>query len=149
MDLKEIGINTGNWVDLAQDRDYWRALVNENKKKRRSEFGVHGGELSEGHGGAEVTIRRSTWWQILPGQFLFVWLSLSVGTVLMLPLNCTSSTTEVHTGAHPHLIFMALQAIDDQGLLASNLLARRGERSSSQFRGNVWQARRQQLFASG
>ena len=28
MDLKEIGINTKNWVDLAQDRDYWRALVN-------------------------------------------------------------------------------------------------------------------------
>ena len=28
MDLEEIGINTGNWVDLAQDRDYWRALVN-------------------------------------------------------------------------------------------------------------------------
>ena len=28
MDLKEIGMNTKNWVDLAQDRDYWRALVN-------------------------------------------------------------------------------------------------------------------------
>ena len=28
MDLKEIGINTRNWVDLAQDRDYWRVLVN-------------------------------------------------------------------------------------------------------------------------
>jgi hypothetical protein len=27
-DLIEIGINTRNWVDLAQDRDYWRALVN-------------------------------------------------------------------------------------------------------------------------
>ena len=27
MDLKEIGINTRNWVDLTQDRDYWRALV--------------------------------------------------------------------------------------------------------------------------
>ena len=26
--LKEIGINTRNWVDSAQDRDYWRALVN-------------------------------------------------------------------------------------------------------------------------
>ena len=23
MDLKEIGINAGNWVDLAQDRNYW------------------------------------------------------------------------------------------------------------------------------
>ena len=28
LDLKEIGINTKNWVDSAQDRDYWRALVN-------------------------------------------------------------------------------------------------------------------------
>jgi hypothetical protein len=28
MDLKEIGINTKNWVDLAQDRGYWRALLN-------------------------------------------------------------------------------------------------------------------------
>ena len=26
-DLEEIGINVGNWVDSAQDRDYWRALV--------------------------------------------------------------------------------------------------------------------------
>ena len=28
MDLQEIGISTGNWVDSAQDMDYWRALVN-------------------------------------------------------------------------------------------------------------------------
>ena len=28
MDLEERGINVGNWVDSAQDRDYWRALVN-------------------------------------------------------------------------------------------------------------------------
>ena len=28
MDLKEIGINTRNWVYSAQDKDYWRALVN-------------------------------------------------------------------------------------------------------------------------
>ena len=27
-DLEEIGINADNWVDSAQDRDYWRALVN-------------------------------------------------------------------------------------------------------------------------
>jgi hypothetical protein len=29
MDLKETGINTRNWVDSAQDRNYLRALVNE------------------------------------------------------------------------------------------------------------------------
>jgi hypothetical protein len=28
IDLKEIGINAMNWVDSAQNRDYWRALVN-------------------------------------------------------------------------------------------------------------------------
>ena len=28
MDLKEIGINTINWIDSIHDRDYWRALVN-------------------------------------------------------------------------------------------------------------------------
>ena len=28
MDLKGISINRRNWVDLAQDRDYWRAPVN-------------------------------------------------------------------------------------------------------------------------
>ena len=27
MDLEEIGINAGNWVDSAQDSNYWRALV--------------------------------------------------------------------------------------------------------------------------
>ena len=26
--LKEIGINTRNWVDSTQDRDYWSVLVN-------------------------------------------------------------------------------------------------------------------------
>ena len=25
MDLKEMGINAGNWVDSAEDRDYWRS----------------------------------------------------------------------------------------------------------------------------
>ena len=28
MDLEEIGINAGNWVDSAQDRNCWRALMN-------------------------------------------------------------------------------------------------------------------------
>ena len=28
MDLKEIDINTRNWVDSGEDRDYLRALVN-------------------------------------------------------------------------------------------------------------------------
>ena len=28
MDLEEIGINAGNLFGSAQDRDYWRALVN-------------------------------------------------------------------------------------------------------------------------
>ena len=28
MDLEEIRINARNWVDSAQDRNYWRALVN-------------------------------------------------------------------------------------------------------------------------
>jgi hypothetical protein len=28
MDLREIGWCSMNWVDLAQDRDQWRTLVN-------------------------------------------------------------------------------------------------------------------------
>jgi hypothetical protein len=28
MDLREIGWNSMDWIDLAQDRDQWRALVN-------------------------------------------------------------------------------------------------------------------------
>ena len=28
MDLEEIGISAGNWVDSAQYMNYWRALVN-------------------------------------------------------------------------------------------------------------------------
>ena len=27
MDLEEVSINAGNWVDLAQDKYYWRTLV--------------------------------------------------------------------------------------------------------------------------
>jgi hypothetical protein len=30
MDLKEIDVNIRNSIDSAQDRDYWRALVNAN-----------------------------------------------------------------------------------------------------------------------
>ena len=28
IDLKEIGVNTRNWIASAQDRDCWRTLVN-------------------------------------------------------------------------------------------------------------------------
>jgi hypothetical protein len=28
MDLREIGCNGVDWIDMAQDRDQWRALVN-------------------------------------------------------------------------------------------------------------------------
>ena len=28
MDLEEIGINAGNWVDSTQNRDYWGTLLN-------------------------------------------------------------------------------------------------------------------------
>jgi hypothetical protein len=28
MDIEEIDVNTRNWTDSVQDRDYWRALVN-------------------------------------------------------------------------------------------------------------------------
>ena len=28
INLEEIGIIAGNWVDSAQDRDYWRSFVN-------------------------------------------------------------------------------------------------------------------------
>jgi hypothetical protein len=28
MDLREIGWDAMDWIDLAQDRDHWRALVN-------------------------------------------------------------------------------------------------------------------------
>ena len=28
IDLEEISMNAGNWVDSAQDMNYWRALVN-------------------------------------------------------------------------------------------------------------------------
>ena len=34
MDLKELRINRRNWVDSAQDKDYWRALVNAALKLR-------------------------------------------------------------------------------------------------------------------
>ena len=29
MDLKEMGIDTRNWIDSTQDRDYWKILENE------------------------------------------------------------------------------------------------------------------------
>ena len=27
-DIKELCVNTRNWIDSAQDKDYWRSLVN-------------------------------------------------------------------------------------------------------------------------
>ena len=30
MDLEERGINAGNWVDSAQDSNYWRGFVKDN-----------------------------------------------------------------------------------------------------------------------
>ena len=34
MDLEDNGINAENWADSAQDRNYWRALVNAALKLR-------------------------------------------------------------------------------------------------------------------
>ena len=34
MDLEEIVISAGNWLDSTQDRNYWRALVNAALKLR-------------------------------------------------------------------------------------------------------------------
>jgi hypothetical protein len=34
MDLREMGWDNMNWIDLAQDRDQWRALVNPVMKLR-------------------------------------------------------------------------------------------------------------------
>jgi hypothetical protein len=28
IDLREIGLDGMDWIELTQDRDYWRALVN-------------------------------------------------------------------------------------------------------------------------
>ena len=40
MDLKEMGISTRNWVDSAQDRDYWRALLNVTEASGSTSHGV-------------------------------------------------------------------------------------------------------------
>jgi hypothetical protein len=34
MDLQEIGVGYGDWIELGQDRDRWRALVSTVKKLR-------------------------------------------------------------------------------------------------------------------
>jgi hypothetical protein len=34
MDLREIGWDGMDWIDLAQDRDQWRALLNEGMNLR-------------------------------------------------------------------------------------------------------------------
>ena len=47
IDLKEIGINTGNWVNSAQHRDYWRALVKAaGMEEGRSAFKILTGKLT-------------------------------------------------------------------------------------------------------
>ena len=40
MDLEEIVISVRNWIDLVQDRDYWRALVNAALNLRVPSHGV-------------------------------------------------------------------------------------------------------------
>ena len=40
MNLKEISVNAGNWVDLAQYKDYWGALVNAALNVRVTYHGV-------------------------------------------------------------------------------------------------------------
>ena len=34
MDLQEVGVGCGDWMELAQDRDRWRALVSTVRKIR-------------------------------------------------------------------------------------------------------------------
>jgi hypothetical protein len=34
MDLQEVGVGCGNWIESAQDRDRWRALVSTVKNLR-------------------------------------------------------------------------------------------------------------------
>jgi hypothetical protein len=36
MDVQEVGVSCGDWMELAQDRDRWRALVNTVKNLRVS-----------------------------------------------------------------------------------------------------------------
>jgi hypothetical protein len=36
VDLPEVGVGSGNWMELAQDRDRWRALVSTVKNLRVS-----------------------------------------------------------------------------------------------------------------
>jgi hypothetical protein len=36
MDLQEVGVGCGNWIESAQDRDKWRALVSMVKNLRFS-----------------------------------------------------------------------------------------------------------------
>ena len=54
MDLEEIGINADNWVDSAQDRDYWRALVN-----AASNLGI--GQLDK-EGGTGILVAKVRKW---------------------------------------------------------------------------------------
>jgi hypothetical protein len=40
MDLREIGVGSVDWIQLAQDRDRWRALVNTVMNLRARRHGV-------------------------------------------------------------------------------------------------------------
>ena len=41
MDLKEIRVNMRNWIDSAQDRNYWKSVVNATLKHPVSHGGTH------------------------------------------------------------------------------------------------------------
>ena len=45
MDLQEVGVGCGDWMELAQDRDRWRALVSTVMNLRWLRIGTGGGHL--------------------------------------------------------------------------------------------------------
>ena len=73
MDPEEIGINAGNWVDSAQDRNYWRALVN-----------------------AALNLRfPQPWSQLIEHKHAAF--HCMVNSLLNIPLNQTDYNTEINT----------------------------------------------------